>query len=166
MPLWHTITDPLADRPTLERRRYGVIEARGGRLVAIHLRPYPLLLSRRELWLTSDNHAAAGPPDTCRLYYNQPLRASRYLALKYIETTAYTSYATFRAALTTLDWLAELKASDALVCEAANERISVRLLERFGWQPHAERVRGRNYIKRFYGVYPGVTLLGELQSRL
>lgn len=158
MPLWQTITDPLADRPTLQRRRFGVIETRGGRLVAIHLRPFPLLLSRRELWLTGDDHNATGPKDTCRLYYNQPLRASRYLALKYIETTAHTSYVTFRAALTTLDWLAEVKQSDALVCEAANERISVRLLERFGWEPHAERVRGRNYIKRFYGVYPGVKL--------
>jgi hypothetical protein len=64
-----------------------------------------------------------------------------------------TSLATFRAALTALDRLAELKRTDALLCDAANVRISDRLLRRWGWAPHKPQRWRRNYIKRFYGVY-------------
>jgi hypothetical protein len=76
------------------------------------------------------------------------------MALKYIVSTAGTSYATFRAALVELDRIAELKRSDALLCDAANTRLSDRLLARFGWEPHAPARWRRNFIKRFYGVYP------------
>jgi hypothetical protein len=88
------------------------------------------------------------------LYYNQPWRFLNFLALKYVASTGGTSYATFRAALVALDELAELKGVDALLCDAANTRISDRLLARFGWAPHKPQRWRRNFIKRFYGVYP------------
>jgi hypothetical protein len=77
-----------------------------------------------------------------------------FLALKYVVSTGGTSYATFRAALNVLDLVAELKRTDAIVCDVANLRISDRLLARLGWQPHKPRRWHRNYIRRFYGVYP------------
>jgi hypothetical protein len=154
--LFETITEFDADvaREALRRRRYGVIEATGGRITAIHLRPWPKLLSWSEVWPMGSRYHAPGGGDRCLLYYNQPLRHANFLALKYMISTADASYATFRAALVELDRIAELKRTDALLCDASNMRLSDRLLARFGWEPHAASRWHRNFIKRFYGVYP------------
>jgi hypothetical protein len=53
-----------------------------------------------------------------------------------------------------LDEVARLKASDAILCDVWNWRISDRLLARWGWQPHKPDRWHRHFIKRFYGVYP------------
>ena len=138
----------------IRARRYGVIESAGGRLIAVHLRPWPKLLSLPELLPVGLRYHAAGEPDRCLLYYNQPWRMRNFLALKYVVSTAGTSYATFRAALTVLDQIAELKHTDAIVCDARNLRLSDRFLARLGWEPLRPRRWHRNYIRRFYGVYP------------
>jgi hypothetical protein len=77
-----------------------------------------------------------------------------FLALRYVVSTTGTSYRTFRAALTVLDRVAELKQIDAIVCDAGNVRLSDRLMARLGWEPHKRQRWHRNYIRRFYGVYP------------
>jgi len=153
-PLTATITDWHANHESLERRRYGVIEASRGQLVAVHLRSWPKLVSWPEIWPTGPAFHARGMADRCLLYYNQPRRFSNFLALKYIVSTYGTAYATCRAALVALDRLAELKRTDALLCDAANTRLSDRLLARFGWEAHKPQRWRRNFIKRFYGVYP------------
>jgi hypothetical protein len=166
MALVTTIRDWDAGRDALRRRRYGVIDAAAGRLAAVHLRPWPKLVSWPEIWLTAPAYHARGQPDHCLLYYNQPRRFENFLALKYVVSTAGTSYATVRAALAALDALAELKGIDALLCDAANTRISDRLLARFGWAAHKPQRWRRNFIKRFYGVYPPSCLLaGQAASR-
>lgn len=157
MATWFTTITELdspAATEALRQGRYGVIETAGGRVVAIHLRPWPKLLSWPEIWPTRGRYHARGDADRCLLYYNQPRGYANFLALKYIVSTAGTSYATFRAGLVELDRIAELKRSDALLCDAANTRLSDRLLARFGWEPHAPGRWRRNFIKRFYGVYP------------
>lgn len=157
MPQWFaTITEfeTPAAREALRRGRYGVIETTDGRVTAIHLRPWPKLLSWPEIWPTRGRYHARGDADRCLLYYNQPLGHTNFLALKYMVSTAGTSYATSRAALTQLDRIAALKRTDALLCDAANTRLSDRLLARFGWEAHAPARWRRNFIKRFYGVYP------------
>jgi hypothetical protein len=152
--LTNSIDDWEEGREALARRRYGVIETAGGRLVAVHLRPLPKLLAWPEIWPAGSAYHARGQADRCLLYYNQPRRFSNFLALKYIISTRATSYATLRAALVALDAVAELKRSDALLCDAANSRLSDRGLRRFGWEPHKPQRWRRNFIKRFYGVYP------------
>jgi hypothetical protein len=149
-----TIVDWRAGRDELLRRRYGVIECTAGRLVAVHLRHWPKLASWPEIWPVGPGYHARGPVDRCLLYYNQPRRHSNFLALRYVASTLGTSYATTRAALSALDAVAELKRTDALLCDAANTRISDRLLARFGWVAHKPQRWRRNFIKRFYGVYP------------
>jgi hypothetical protein len=158
LPFCTTITDWLVDRDALARGRYGVIETAAGRLVAVHLRPWPKLVSWPELWPVGSSYHARGAPDRCRLYFNQPRRFANFLALRYMESTTGTSYATFRAALAALDALAELKRTDALLCDAANTRISDRLLARFGWEAHKPQRWRRNFIKRFYGTYPAASI--------
>jgi hypothetical protein len=155
MPLLcESITDFEAGRKWLSARRYGIIETAGGRLQAIHLRPWPKLVAWPEILPLGPRYHAGGSADRCLLYYNQPWRMPSFLALKYIVSTAGTSYRTFRAALVVLDAVAELKHSDAIVCDAANVRLTDRLMARLGWEAHKPQRWHRNFIRRFYGAYP------------
>jgi hypothetical protein len=151
----HTLDDPFgAQCEAVRAGRYGMIEISCGRLVAIYLRPWPRIVSVVETdWLGRRWHERC-PGDRCLLYYNQPRRHSNYLALKYVVSQRDCTLATFRRAATALDEVARIKRSDAILCDAWNERISDRLLAREGWQPHKPQRWHRNYIKRFYGVYP------------
>ncbi|QDU88069.1 hypothetical protein Pla175_14390 [Pirellulimonas nuda] len=152
--LSRTIRDFAGQRKAIRAGRYGVIETHAGVLVAIHLRAWPKVLSLRELWPVGDRFHEAGPADRCRLYYNQPRSAPGFLALRYVASTRGAGYRTIRTALLALDWVAELKQTDAIVCDAANSRLSDRSLRRMGWAPHKPQRWRRNYIRRFYGEYP------------
>lgn len=154
MPLFETIFDLHEGREKLDRGRYGVIEATAGTLRCIELRPLPKLISLPEVWPVRWKFHGRGPADRCRLYYNQPLGSPNFLALKYIVSTERTSYATFRAVLAALDVVAAIKRTDAIVCDAANIRLSDRLMQRWGWEPHKPQRWHRNFIRRFYGEYP------------
>lgn len=154
MRFCNTVYDLNQDRDLLIRGCYGVIEAAGGQLHTIQLRPLPKLVSWPEVWPVRLRFHARGPTDRCRLYYNQPHSTPNYLALKYVVSTQGTSYATFRAALAALDAVAAMKHTDAIVCDAANVRLSDRLMKRWGWEPHKPQRWHRNFIRRFYGEYP------------
>ena len=154
MFLCQTISDLSEESATLKNHRYGVIETKAGLFEAVHLKPWPKLVSWRELWPVGDNHHARGNQDRCLLYYNQPRRHSNFLTLKYVVSTSGTSYKTFLASLKALDFIAFTKRSDALLCDVANTRISDRLLQRMGWEAHKPQRWHRNFIKRFYGTYP------------
>lgn len=148
-----TITDLEAGAETLRSRRYGVIEVRGGRLACVRLRPWPKLASLFGV-LVSQWHHRWIPGDQVRLYYNQPLRHSNFLAVKFAVSSRHTTWASIRRALETLEEIARIKGTDALLCEPANFRISDRMLTREGWVRHTSSRWRRHYIKRFYGAYP------------
>jgi len=159
MALLEKITDFESGCKALRARRYGVIETFAGQLAAIHLRPWPKLIAWPEVWpLLGPRYHARGQADRCLLYYNQPRRMPQFLALKYVVSTSGTSYRTFRAALVVLDAIAELKHADAILCDAANYRLSDRLMQRLGWEPHKPQRWHRNYIRRFYGTDPAVAI--------
>ena len=158
----HTIADLQGDADVVVTRRYGVIEMSAGRLVDVHFRWFPKLVSLPELYPVSWRYHARGPADRCRLYFNQPRRLPNFLALKYVVSTQGTRLATFRGALSVLDVIARIKRTDAIVCDASNTRISDRLLARWGWEAHKPQWAHRNYIKRFYGEYPNVELAALL----
>ncbi|MBN1851965.1 MAG: hypothetical protein JW829_04545 [Pirellulales bacterium] len=164
MLLFEIVTDFDTGRDLLRRRRYGIIETGGGRLEAIHLRPWAKLASKRDLWPFGERYHVRGAPDHCWLYYNQPMRFNNFLSLKYIVSSAATRYVTFLAALRVLDAIAQLKRSDAILCDVANSRISDRLLTRLGWESHKPQRWHRNYIKRFYGEYPKIELAPIIQN--
>ncbi|MCO6047688.1 hypothetical protein NG895_27610 [Aeoliella sp. ICT_H6.2] len=148
------IHDLLAHRDQVAQGRYGVIETRHGEFHSLELRPLPKLISWPEVWPVRLKFHARGPQDRCRLYFNQPRGMANFLALKYIVSTDGTRYATFRAALAALDQVAAIKRTDAIVCDAANVRLSDRLMQRWGWEPHKPQRWHRNFIRRFYGEYP------------
>ena len=146
-----------ADREVLRRRRYGVIEMAAGQLVGITLRPWPKIVTLGETILRGNSFHRQQEGDRCWLYYNQPRHYPDFLALTYVLSTRQCRLATFHGALDVLDEIARLKGTDALLCDAANSRISDRLLARWGWQPHCPSRWHRNFIKRFYGAYPQAT---------
>ncbi|MCH7752704.1 MAG: hypothetical protein IH898_11190 [Planctomycetes bacterium] len=153
-----TIENRSAAEEAIRRRHYGVIETGGGELIAIHFRLWPKLIAWPEVWPAGPVYHASGAPDRCLLYYNQPWRFPNFLALKYIVSTRETSCATIRAALMTLDGVARTKGTDALLCDAFNTRLSDWLMKRLGWQPHRPQRWHRNYVKRFYGCYPDISV--------
>jgi hypothetical protein len=150
---FENVTDLEAGADVLQNRRYGVIEVCGGRLVAVHLRPWPKLVSLISVLWGQWYHKHM-PGDRMWLYYNQPVRCPNFLALKFAVSARGTTWATAHRALTVLDEIAWIKRADALLVDAANFRLSPRMLAREGWAPHATSRWHRNYIKRFYGSYP------------
>jgi hypothetical protein len=153
---FETVLDLGTGSERIRARRYGVIETAGGALAAVHLRLWPKVVSLPEIWPVRARFHGRGESDRCLLFYNQPWRMPNFLALKYIVSTTGTSYGTFRAALMVLDSIAALKQIDAIVCDAANVRLSDRLMARLGWEPHKPQRWHRNFIRRFYGEYPAV----------
>ncbi|MBL9080550.1 MAG: hypothetical protein JNK76_02025 [Planctomycetales bacterium] len=148
MSPYHVTVDPQADAEAVRRRRYGVIETCAGRLERIVWRPFPKIVTafgihRLAPWLRRRRRG-----NRCRLYFNEPRSCPGFLALRYVESTCDADYATFRRALTALEEVARVKNSDALLCDAANQKISDRFLARLGWVPHAPMPGHRNFIKR------------------
>jgi hypothetical protein len=159
--LWFTnIDDLVAHRDLVARGRYGVIECTSGGFRRLWFRPWPKLMSLPELWPVRWKFHGRGPQDRCLLYFNQPLGMDNFLALRYIVSSDGTSYATFRAALAALDQVAAIKRTDAIVCDAANLRLTDRLMERWGWSQHKPQRWHRNFIRRFYGEYPANCVIG------
>ncbi len=153
-PPFEVVRDFHAQSDVLRRRRYGMIEMRGGRLHQIVLRPLPKLISWPDLTVLGAWQHRHRAGDRCLLYYNQPRRMSNFIALKYVVSYREATLATFRGALQVLEAIAALKRIDAIVCDAANLRLSDRLATRWGWEPHCPSRWHRNFIKRFYGTYP------------
>jgi hypothetical protein len=165
MLLARTLYDPLdGELDALRRGRHGVIETRGGRLWAIHLRLWPKIVSVVEVdWLARRDHQTKSG-DRCWLYYDQPRRFPNFLAIKFAISHRDCTLATIRASLLVLDEVARAKRSDAILCDVWNERISERLLARWGWQAHKPQRWHRNYIKRFYGEYPQSTVYSTCET--
>ena len=156
-PLFQTVTDLKSQAEVLRHRHYGVIEARDGRFSHVVLRPFPKFASVPEVFLFGQWYHNLMPGDCCRLYYNQPTRFPNFLAVKSILSARDTRLATVRRALDVLDEIARIKRSDALLCDAANWRLSTAIMGRWGWQRHCPSRWHRYFIRRFYGVYPGQT---------
>lgn len=97
--------------------------------------------------------------DWCELFYHQPWSSRDFISLAYVRAGLTTSISTLYLAAAALDQIARLKNSSAIVCHVTNDRISDRLLERWGWHRHCLHWSGRHFIKRFYGQYPEYELI-------
>ncbi len=149
MSLFETVTDLSFDVDLVRRRRYGMIETAAGEFERLVWRPFPKIATAWGTHLVGRWEHRLRRGNRCRLYFNQPRSCPNFLALRYVVTTRDADYATFRAALEVLDEIARVKDSDALLCDAANLRLSDRFLARLGWVPHAPMPGHRNFIKRF-----------------
>jgi hypothetical protein len=154
MSFFHTVHDLRAQADMLRRRSFGVIVIEDGCLRAVHLRPWPKIIAAPDLWGAGQRFGQRTTENYCWLYYNQPCRHPRFLALKYIVSSRGATFRTVRSSLVILDEIARLKSTDAIVADVRNPRISDRLLRRWGWESHVPKSRRRHFIKRFYGTYP------------
>jgi len=151
---FQSVTDLQSQAETLRVRRYGVIEARDARFRRVSLRPFPKIASVPEVFLFGGWYHRLVPGDRCWLYYNQPRRFPDFLAVKCFLSARDTRLATVHRVLETLDEIARIKGSDALLCDVANWRISTAIMSRWGWEPHCPSPWHRHFIRRFYGKYP------------
>jgi hypothetical protein len=149
-----SIADLFSKADLLRQRRYGVIEFSDGRFQRIRLRWFPKIISASEIWSLGTAFHSRRAGDQLWLYYNQPRRHSNYLVLKYVLSTRQASLTSLLRAVDVLEEIARIKGSDALLCDAANGRLSSRLFERRGWTSHCPSRWHRHFIKRFYGNYP------------
>lgn len=152
------VTDLDRDASLVRRQSYGTIEAAGGTFEQLSFRRWPKFVWLPEQRLLGGWLHRRRTEDRCRLYYDQPRRFPGFLAVKYIQSGQGTSLATVLAALAALEQVARLKQSDALLCDVANPRITPRVMQRFGWEPHAPSLWHHNYIRRYYGNYEPTTL--------
>ncbi len=153
--LYETVTDIEAQADLVRQRRFGVIEAVDGRFRSVVFRPWPTWVSIPEVLLLAPWLRRWHRPDRCLLYFDQPRRQPNYLAVKYLLTSAGTSYASVVAARWALDEVARVKQSDALVCQVSNKRLNSRIMKRWGWDPLNDSPRCTLFVRRFYGKYPG-----------
>jgi hypothetical protein len=153
---FQSITDLYLQADLIRQRHYGMIDMVDGKLRRVVLRPFPKYVSVFEALFWGGFYHRRRRGDRLRLFYNQPRRYPNYLSLKYAVSSRDTSLASMLGALATLDEIARIKESDAILTDAANFRISDRFLRRQGWERHTKARYHRNYIKRFYGEYPAV----------
>ena len=147
--LFEMVVDLASGVESLRRRPYGVIEGRDGLLHRVRLRPYPKIASVPEVYLLGGWYHRLMPGDRCWLYYNQPRRFPNFLAVTCFLSARHTRLATVRRVLETLDEIGRIKGVDALLCDAANWRLSTAIMCRWGWEPHCPSYWHRHFIRRF-----------------
>ena len=159
-----TVTEIARQTQQLEARRAGHIVVQGGRLVAVFGRWWPYLGNHiRAAW---DQRFRQTEVDRCELFYHAPLSSPQFLTLSYIHSGERTSLASLYAATLVLDEIARIKRSLAIVCNVTNDRISDRLLARWGWETHCHAWSGRHFIKRFYGEYPEIATVWRTRLKM
>ncbi len=146
---FETVVDLEYSVGRIRQHRYGVIEARDGLLYRVRFRPYPKIASVPEVsWLGGWYHRFV-PGDRCWLYYNHPRRFPNFLAVTCVLSARDTRLATMHRVLETLDEIGRIKGVDALLCDAANWRLSTSVMARWGWEPHCPSRWHRHFIRRF-----------------
>ena len=152
--LFDSVFDVVADAEKIRRRAYGMIEVVDEQLRSIQLRPWPKMISGIEAQWADGWAKKRSKKNQTQLFYSEPLAHRNYLALSYIVSTLQTSMTTLTLSMAVLDYVAFLKQSDAILTEVSNNRISERLMKRFGYERHLLDSKKRHWIKRFYGEYP------------
>lgn len=127
--------------------RYGEIEVSSGSLVAIHRRWWPRIGSQSEAYL--DSYHRTLPSDSCRAYFAFPFRAPGYMTVLYARGGPNLQYKTIDQAVLVMDEIAQLRDSNAIVCQVVSDRGTERLMNRWGYVRHACTLGDNHYIKRF-----------------
>lgn len=159
--LFDSVYDVVLDAEKIHNRPYGVIDVVDEQLVAIHLRPWPKLISGIEAKWADGWGKKRSRKNQGQVFFSQPMAHRKYLTVSYIVSTLHTSMTTMLLSMAILDYVAYLKQSDAILAEVSNSRISDRLMQRLGFEQHLLESRKRHWIKRFYGEYPENRLLQE-----
>ena len=134
--------------------RAGRIVTRDGYIHQVARRWSPYKASRSRVWW--EKFLRPSRTVQCQIFYHQHWSNPAFIVLGYVSSHPRASLASLYCGLLALDEIARLKRCDAIVADVNNDRISDRLLARWGWQQHCQHLRGRHFIKRFYGSHPDV----------
>jgi len=88
------------------------------------------------------------PDDECRFYYAFPIRSPGFLSLLYVHAGERTSYRTFHQGIVAIERIARLRKAQAIVCQVTNDRLTERLMQRWGYVRHAKHAGDNHYICR------------------
>ena len=106
----------------------------------------PPLASRWDVLVdTLRPRAAAGE---CRVFYAFPLRTPGFMAVQYLLCGPQTPYATLRRCVEIVSWIAQARRCQAVVCQAISDRLSERVMNRWGYVQHAKTLGPGHYIHR------------------
>jgi len=142
----------LADSDILLRSwRYAEIEVCDGELLSIHARWWPRVASQWDAW--RDSYMRTLPADVCRVYYAFPIRAPGFMTVSYAHSGPRTQYKTLFRGVQAVDEIAAIWNAQAIVCQATNERLNERLLNRLGYVRHALSLGNNHFIKRLGNRY-------------
>lgn len=126
--------------------RYGTIILRHGDITTIQARWWPRWGS---LWgAMSDRVVRTLPDDECRFHYSFPRSATGYMSLLYVHAGEKTSYRTFHRGIVALEEIALLRHARGIVCQVTNDRLTDRMMTRWGYAKHAESLGDNHYIRR------------------
>lgn len=134
----------------ISRWRYGTVLLRNGKLIAIQARWWPR-------WGTvfgamMDRVVRTLPEDECRFYFAFPRSAPGFMSLLYVHAGEKTTYQTFHQGIASIEAIARLRRSHAIVCQVTNDRLSERMMNRWGYVKHAPHLGPDHYICRLQSV--------------
>ncbi len=95
-----------------------------------------------------DRVARTLPEDECRFYFAFPRRAPGFMSLLYVHAGEKTYYQTFHRGIAAIESVARLHRSHAIVCQVTNDRLTERLMERWGYERHAPQLGENHFIRR------------------
>lgn len=84
----------------------------------------------------------------CHVYYSFPMRTPGFMAVQYLVCGQETPYATLRRSVEIVSWIARARGCQAVVCQAISDRLSERVMKRWGYVPHAKTLGPGHYILR------------------
>lgn len=126
--------------------RYGTVVLRNGHVAILQARWWPRWGT---LWgAISDRVVRTLPEDECRFYYSFPRSAPGFLSLLYVHAGEKTTYRTFHRGIETIDAIARLRKARGIVCQVTNDRLTDRMMNRWGYVRHAENLGDGHYIRR------------------
>lgn len=127
--------------------RYGAIALRHGDITSIQARWWPRWGT---LWgAMSDRVVRTLPDEECRFYYSFPRSAPGYMSLLYVHAGEKTTYRTFHRGIVAVEEIANLRKARGIVCQVTNERLTDRMMTRWGYSKHAESLGNNHYIRRW-----------------
>jgi hypothetical protein len=150
------ITDIKSSAAQIRRWRCGRIVVQGGKLVRVERRLMCGSASMAQVWWQMKYGRT--DDDLVWLDYHQPIGMPAFLTLDYVRSGKRAGYRSFIGAIHLLNEIARIRGAQAIVAHVSNGKISDRLLQRHGWQPHMPDWDGRHWIRRFYDGYPESTL--------
>lgn len=84
----------------------------------------------------------------CCVYYAFPLRTPGFMAVQYLVCGQQTPYETLRRSVEIVSWIARARGCQAVVCQAISDRLSERIMNRWGYVQHAKTLGPGHYILR------------------